>query len=897
MILPSTAFVQDVEEKRGDPVFDSDSRLLLIAPHPDDETLGCGIVLQRAVRAGAAIHVVYATDGDNNPWPQRWIDKKWRLNASDRERWGKLRRAEALAALKVLGVSACDVQFLGLPDQGLTDLLLHGCSSTRQQLAAIINGWSPTHLLIPSAADTHPDHNALAVMLRIVLSELVPDHSRICILPYAIHGQSRAFLNCAEQDRSARRPDSSRGEQTHAETATKIRAILCHATQLRLSRRRFLRYASRPERLVPLTSHPDSATLDRAVRSISRTIHGLQFQSFLHRPRHILLCGHDHSESFRCVALKCPKGAGQLRIPTDIFSTAHSLFIKIPRRPLWFFDKEGWIEVPALPAQESVPKFAMQTSAATSAVAGSTGRGRGSLRGSWPWAILFVAVVAWLGAALSDNITKPWIGTLDYNGAVWSQSAHNILRAGLVETSGASSGFYFGPLPIPAWGYYLHHPPLLHLVITALFYFFGEHEWVARLLPISCSLLSVIFLWFLVRSCAGIRAATLAAAVFGCLPMELRYGKMVNFEPVVLMLILGALLCLRYWKLSGKRLWQHGAFALILAGLWVDWAMHIFVVSLCLCWLVRSRHTRRFAIVLLATATLSAIIYLIRIQMLQPDAWQNLAHTLVVRLGASGHDKFTELQWCQRIFESLLTHFLLLGWILAIIGAFVTFRARNRNENLRWLGRACLSVFVMDALFVGIFQNDSYIHQYIAFYFLAPVAIMAGIALDRFITLFRNAFPTLELARIGEVFACVVLLVMGIHGGLQTKQLQGQFYILDHATVEPPNLIPELGDAIQKHFPPGTHVLCNFLPEYGPHLAYYAQRDILNNLSEYRFWHGYLQDPSKTVGGVVWMTPKASHDLIAQLPPGSKQFFNVGNQSFCLWKRDQPPSQAKAGTL
>src|SRR5438445_10554648 len=98
------------------PRFDSSSRLMLFAPHPDDESLACGIVIQRAVRAGAAVRVVYVTDGENNPWPQRLLERKWRLNAADRKRWGKLRRVEALAALDVLGVRGSDARFLALPD-------------------------------------------------------------------------------------------------------------------------------------------------------------------------------------------------------------------------------------------------------------------------------------------------------------------------------------------------------------------------------------------------------------------------------------------------------------------------------------------------------------------------------------------------------------------------------------------------------------------------------------------------------------------------------------------------------------------------------------------------------------------------------------------------------------
>src|SRR3984893_3165663 len=63
------------------PEFVSASRLMLVAPHPDDEALACSIILQRAVRAGAAVRVIYATDGDDNPWPQRVLERKWRLNA------------------------------------------------------------------------------------------------------------------------------------------------------------------------------------------------------------------------------------------------------------------------------------------------------------------------------------------------------------------------------------------------------------------------------------------------------------------------------------------------------------------------------------------------------------------------------------------------------------------------------------------------------------------------------------------------------------------------------------------------------------------------------------------------------------------------------------------------
>src|SRR5260370_17687660 len=240
-------------------------------------------------------------------------------------------------------------------------------------------------------------------------------------------------------------------------------------------------------------------------------------------------------------------------------------------------------------------------------------------RSSNTWAALLLVVLAWLGWVLSRNIQGPWISDVDYNGSVWSEAANDILRAGLITTCGQSSAYYFGPLPIPPWGYYLHHPPGLHLVLTALFALFGEHEWVARMLPISCSLASVILLWLLVRSCLGIRAASLSAAVFACLPMELIYGKMVNFEPIVLMLIPCPLFSLRYFHLSTNRLWQRAAFGLLVIGMWVDWAMYIFVVVLCIWWFLNSNAThRRFARAVLFAALISGLLYLMSIRPLKP---------------------------------------------------------------------------------------------------------------------------------------------------------------------------------------------------------------------------------------------------------------------------------------
>ena len=347
-------------------MFDSRSRLMLIAPHPDDEALACSIILQQAVRAGAAIHVVYVTDGDNNPWPQRTLERRWRLSPSDRQRWGKLRRSEALAALRVLGIDALDVQFLAMPDQGLTDLLLRDFNSALALLTQVIDDWSPTDILAPSLSDIHPDHNAVAAMMRLIFADsLVPGVSQ---WNYLVHGHCPAFF-----DRAAELSASE------VENAAKRDAIRCHQTQIKLSRRRFLRYATRPERFLRVEGE-SAVWCDGAVHSVSRTHDNLNVDfrftvdPFRMQRSKFFVLGRDSLGRRRACQVRLPgcstdvemldcatnhsigiaryRGhplAGEFAIPLHLFSPIHELFIKVDRRS-WFFDEAGWIEIPGVPS-------------------------------------------------------------------------------------------------------------------------------------------------------------------------------------------------------------------------------------------------------------------------------------------------------------------------------------------------------------------------------------------------------------------------------------------------------------------------------------------------------------------------------------------------------------------
>jgi GlcNAc-PI de-N-acetylase len=281
-----------------------------------------------------------------------------------------LRRSEALAALRLLGVQPADVQFLALPDQGLTNLLLRDCNSALTRLIQVIDDWSPTDILAPSIFDIHPDHNAVAVMMRLVFTDFVTQG--VSQWNYLVHGRSPAFFERAAELSSS-----------EAETAMKRDAILRHQTQIKLSRRRFLRYATRPERF--LRVERDSAVwCDGAVHSISRTHDNLNLDfRFTAHPLRVqrskfFILGRDNVGRKRACQIRIPscsgnfemldcttnrsvgigryRGhpfAGEFTLPLHLFSPVQDLFIKVDRRS-WFFDEAGWIEIPPVPSLTKV---------------------------------------------------------------------------------------------------------------------------------------------------------------------------------------------------------------------------------------------------------------------------------------------------------------------------------------------------------------------------------------------------------------------------------------------------------------------------------------------------------------------------------------------------------------
>lgn len=125
---------------------------VVIAPHADDETLGCGATIARKRAAGRRVRVVVVTDG------RRSHDSA----AIDASRLVEMRRAEAVAACGVLGVPAEDVVLLGVEDQAVEG----EAPAVAERLAAIVAEVSPQEVYSPSPLDRNVDHRAIGRIVR-----------------------------------------------------------------------------------------------------------------------------------------------------------------------------------------------------------------------------------------------------------------------------------------------------------------------------------------------------------------------------------------------------------------------------------------------------------------------------------------------------------------------------------------------------------------------------------------------------------------------------------------------------------------------------------------------------------------------------------------------------------
>ncbi|MEU9405783.1 PIG-L family deacetylase [Streptomyces sp. NPDC048281] len=115
---------------------------LVFAPHPDDETLGCGGSIAHHTAMGRTVRIVFLTSGEQG------------VHGTAPQQAGPVREREAESAAGKLGVTADNVHFLRLPDGGLDP----GDRTQFLSVLGILRQTRPEVVYLPHAADAAHDH-------------------------------------------------------------------------------------------------------------------------------------------------------------------------------------------------------------------------------------------------------------------------------------------------------------------------------------------------------------------------------------------------------------------------------------------------------------------------------------------------------------------------------------------------------------------------------------------------------------------------------------------------------------------------------------------------------------------------------------------------------------------
>jgi hypothetical protein len=330
---------------------------------------------------------------------------------------------------------------------------------------------------------------------------------------------------------------------------------------------------------------------------------------------------------------------------------------------------------------------------------------------------------------LTREISRPWNGLHEWNGAIYSLFARNLLRYPWEIHHG---------MPVIAAGetvpsaqersIYPHHPAGLAWLIALSFRALGECEWSARLVPILSSLGSAALLMFLVRRRWGDEIALVTGIAFSVLPMSVYFGRMVNHEPVCLFFMLAAAAA---WegildsagRSPARRLYVAIWLLSIAAGICVDWSGALFGCFFAgyVVWLtIRRKLARGVAVTCLMgvlIATLGMLLHVVEAGF--GGRVRDLTELFFSRSAAKPID------WPENTWRYSSGNLTWPGIILGALGLFLLLREAAIQTKLRQASplRGLVVLFATGIVWLAVFWRQFQIHNYWMFY-LGPLAAL-----------------------------------------------------------------------------------------------------------------------------------------------------------------------------
>lgn len=250
-------------------------RVLVFAPHEDDELLGAGVYIQRALEAGADVTVCLITNGEYPEASMFLQERSLSVKPSAFINYGYQRQGETLKALETVGLDDGKVIYLGYPDHTVNQLLSpyhwayadalvsprtkstmspysnsltpsapHAGKSLFKDIMTVLSYVKPDVVIVTNPYDVHIDHWATYAFVKLALSGINEDwakEGKVRLLTYLVHRPDWPTIKSRQPAHSLVPPKGFAGltamdwlafPSTISETLLKNKALSCYRSQL-----------------------------------------------------------------------------------------------------------------------------------------------------------------------------------------------------------------------------------------------------------------------------------------------------------------------------------------------------------------------------------------------------------------------------------------------------------------------------------------------------------------------------------------------------------------------------------------------------------------------------------------------------------------------------------------
>lgn len=378
--------------------------------------------------------------------------------------------------------------------------------------------------------------------------------------------------------------------------------------------------------------------------------------------------------------------------------------------------------------------------------------------------VVIILLVMW--GLLTLRMDALWFGHHEENGRWISTAARNYVIYGadnlnyLVTTT---------PYPTDETEVYryVHHPPLVVWFVSLSSDIFGRYdeaspyvvgtpyEFAARIVTIFSTMVSLAAFFVIVRRLYTPRIALLALLLYTFTPMIAYFGRMVNHEPLALAFLYIFIAIFINWMRRYTH--QRTILLIIFASLamWSAWAPAFFFVTLGIIALIFGKISHRTGIIAIGVVVgLITSIIPIYYAFAHEETFPKLQEAFLFRTSNQSRSRGSTTFTFMGFIVQQITHMLTaMGFALVVLGSIgigLVVRLKDRFSDA-----VVLAMLVAGVLYMLVFRNAFYVHDYYKIYFMPSFAVAAAIVVNHTLSIKRRNI----LRRLGRPLIVSVIII------------------------------------------------------------------------------------------------------------------------------------------